>query len=163
MTEPVTTADLCDHHGSDAQVCRAPLRSYGGLRTASGAIDCLQCLEDAALLRQVLSQPGEGRILVVDGGGSTQVAIFGENMARLAIAHGWQGLIIHGAVRDVDRLRGLGLAVLALGHVPRRGGRSGSGMHGVTVSFGDVAFAPGCLACLDEDGVVVLRPGCSGR
>jgi regulator of ribonuclease activity A len=69
------------------------LVSNGGRSTAWGAIECLRCVEDAALLRTLLSQPGKGRILVVDGGGSTRVAIFGDNMAQLAIEHGWQGLI----------------------------------------------------------------------
>ncbi|MBS0454137.1 MAG: ribonuclease E activity regulator RraA [Proteobacteria bacterium] len=156
MGEPVTTADLCDRFGADAKVCRAPLQSYGGRRAAWGVIECVQCLEDAALLRQLLSQPGEGRILVVDGGGSTNVAIFGENMAQLAIDRGWKGLVIHGAVRDVERLQALDLAVLALGHAPRRGGKSGGGQRGVPVRFGDVVFTPGCLVCLDGDGVVVL-------
>jgi len=100
---------------------------------------------------------------VVDGGGSTRVAIFGDHMAQLAMDHGWQGLIIHGAVRDVDRLRTLDLAVLALGHVPQRGGKSGLGQRGVEVRFGDATFTPGCFACLDGDGVVVLSRGCGHR
>ncbi|MBS0339453.1 MAG: ribonuclease E activity regulator RraA [Proteobacteria bacterium] len=151
-----TTAQLCDRFGSEAQVCRAPWKSYGGRSAAWGSIECIQCMEDAALLRTVLAEPGEGHILVVDGGGSTRVAILGGRMAQLAIEHGWQGLIIHGAVRDVDLLQTLDLAIFALGQVPMRGGKSGLGQRGVPVRFGEATFNPGCHVCLDGDGAVAL-------
>ena len=151
-----STAELCDRFGSQVQVCRAPLESYGGRRVAWGTIDCMRCVEDAALLRTLLAQPGKGRILVVDGGGSTRAAILGDRMARLAMDQGWTGVIVHGAVRDVDTLRTLDLAVLALGHVPVRGGKTGLGEHGVDLRFGEASFVPGAFVCLDGDGVVVL-------
>ena len=153
---PVATSDLCDRFGEEAQVCRAPLKVYGGSSTASGRIACLRCFEDAALLRSQLEQVGDGRILVVDGGASERVAIFGDNMAQLAIENGWAGVIIYGAVRDVERLGSMQLVVLALGHVPVRSGRSGLGQWEVELAIGGAVFRPGHYICIDRDGVVVL-------
>lgn len=152
----VTTSDLCDRFGHEVQVCRAPLKVYGGPTTASGRIACLRCFEDAALLRSRLEHPGDGRILVVDGGASERVAIFGDNMARLAVENGWAGVIIYGAVRDVARLGSMNLVVMALDQVPMRGGRSGQGEWNVELSFGGAVFTPGHFICADRDGVVVL-------
>lgn len=160
MTEALaleSTADLCDRLGAQVRVCRLLWHCYGGRRAASGSIATVQCLDDAALLRAQLAQPGLGRLLVVDGGASLRTAILGDRMARLALDSGWAGLVIHGAVRDVARLRAMDIAVLALGQVPRRGGRTGAGRHGVELCFGEAVFRPGEWACLDEDGLVVLE------
>ncbi|MEJ8294261.1 ribonuclease E activity regulator RraA [Delftia tsuruhatensis] len=153
---PLATADLCDRLGAAAQVCHLPWRSYGGRTVARGPAATVQCLEDAALVRELLSSPGHGRILVVDGGGSLRAALLGERMARLALDSGWAGIVVHGAVRDVAALRGLDMAVLALGQVPARGGRTGAGRQGVALHLGQAVLHPGDLVCLDEDGLVVL-------
>lgn len=153
---PLATSDLCDRFGDEVQVCRAPLMAYGGSCTASGYIACLRCFEDAALLRGRLEDPGDGRILVVDGGASERVAIFGDNMAQLAIENGWAGLIINGAVRDVERLGSMKIMVMALGHIPIRGGKAGQGEWSVELAFGGTEFTPGHFICVDRDGVVVL-------
>lgn len=108
------------------------------------------------MLRSQLGQPGAGRILVVDGGASQRVALLGDNMARLALENGWGGLVINGAVRDVDKLAAMDLAILALGSVPVRGGNAGLGEYGVEVAFGGFVFTPGNFICFDRDGVIVL-------
>ena len=151
-----STSDLCDQFGSEVQVCRAPLKSYGGRSAASGPIACLQTFEDAALLRRLLGQPGDGRVLVVDAGASQRVALLGDNMARLALENGCSGLVINGAVRDVHKLAAMDIAILALGSIPVRGGNSGVGVYGVEVAFGGVVFTPGNFICFDRDGVIVL-------
>ena len=163
VTDPYTahsaapsTADLCDHFGESIAVCNVPLSSFGARRTASGRLACLRTFEDAALLRQMLGQPGEGRILVVDGGGSLKAALLGENMARLGAMNGWKGVVVNGAVRDVEALMQIDFAVLALGRSPRRGGKVGTGAQDIEVSFGGVTFVPGRFLCLDSDGLVVM-------
>ncbi|RZL66360.1 MAG: ribonuclease E inhibitor RraA [Variovorax sp.] len=154
--QTLKTADLCDRLGADAQVCLAPMRSFGGRRAASGPIATVRAFEDAALVRQQLGQPGEGRILVVDAGGLVRVAILGDNMARLGAQNGWAGVLVNGAVRDVDALGQLAIAVFALGGVPARGGNAGVGEVGVELRFGGIAFAPGRQVAMDSDGVVVF-------
>lgn len=93
MDMPVKTADLCDPAGMNARACVAPWRSFGGRASASGRVATLRTYEDAALLRRHLAEPGQGRVLVVDGGGSLRAALLGDNMARLAIQSGWS---LHG-------------------------------------------------------------------
>lgn len=96
-------------------------------------------------------------MLVVDGGSSQRVAILGDNMARLGMENGWSGVVINGAVRDVERLASMDFAVLALGNVPTRGGNTGFGDQGVEVTFGGIVFTPQNFICFDRDGVIVLR------
>lgn len=150
-----STADLLDEH-PEAQVCAAPLRGFGGVRAFGGAIATVRCFEDNVLVKRRVSEPGDGRVLVVDGGGSLRVALVGDMVAGLALEHGWAGLVIHGCVRDSAALASLGLGVAALGTNPRASGKDGAGEIDVPVTFGGVTFTPGAYVAADDDGVVVL-------
>jgi regulator of ribonuclease activity A len=152
-----STADLLDEYGERAAVCLVQFRSYGA-PAFSGVIATVRCPEDNVLLRQQLTEPGSGRVLVVDGRGSMRCALLGDNIAKLARDNGWAGIVVNGCVRDVVALDELGLGIKALGSNPRPSGKAGTGETGVDVSFGDVRFAPGAQLHADEDGVVVL-PG----
>jgi regulator of ribonuclease activity A len=110
----------------------------------------------------VLSEPGEGRVLVVDGGGSLHTALMGELIAGLAVENGWSGAIINGAVRDVATLRTLDLGIKALGSNPRKSTKTGAGERDVPVEFGGVTFTPGDEVFSDDDGIVVLAAGTPG-
>lgn len=132
--------------------------SYGGCRAATARIACVRTFEDASLIREKLETPGEGRLLVVDAGGSLRAAVLGDRMASIGLANGWRGVIVNGAVRDVEALAALDLVVLALGRVPRRGGGAGVGECDVPLAFGGVSFTPGDTVALDADGLVLL-PG----
>ena len=124
----------------------------------AGPIATVRCFEDNALLKAVLSGPGHGRVLVVDGGGSLHTALVGDVIAELARSNGWSGLILHGAVRDAATLRTLDIGIKALGTNPRKSSKTGAGERDVTVSFGGVNFAPGDTAVRDDDGIVVVAP-----
>lgn len=152
------TADLLDEHGERAAVCLFPFRDFG-LPAFSGRVATVRSPEDNVLLRQRLEEPGEGRVLVVDGGGSTRCALLGDNLARLAIENGWAGVVINGCVRDAAALESLPLGVKALGTNPRPSEKSGVGEVEVPVEFGGVSFEPGALLYADPDGVVVLPGG----
>jgi regulator of ribonuclease activity A len=156
MTEATSTADICDSRGDTAAVCALQLRHYGARRRFSGPAATVRCREDNVLLCQTLEQPGGGRVLVVDGGGSLGTALMGDNIADLGVANGWSGIIINGAVRDVAQLRQTDLGILALGVNPRRSGKDGTGTKQQPVTFGGVTFVPGSLVIADEDGVVVM-------
>jgi regulator of ribonuclease activity A len=151
-----STADLVDRYGGRAEVCAIPLRAFGGRRAFEGEIRTVRCHEDNALLKQRLEEAGRGRVLVVDGGGSLRVALAGDVVAGLARDNGWEGLVIHGCVRDVAALRQLDIGIAALGSTPRPSGKTGAGEVDVPVTFGDVTFRPGALVCVDDDGVVVV-------
>ncbi len=74
-TDSFTTADLVDEHGDGVASCDTRLRSYGGRARFSGRIRTMRCPQDNPLVKRVLSEPGEGRVLVVDGGGSLHTAL----------------------------------------------------------------------------------------
>ncbi|MGW6501268.1 ribonuclease E activity regulator RraA [Nonomuraea angiospora] len=153
----VVTADLYDERGEQLDSCDLQLRQYGGRRAFSGAVVTVRCHEDNVLLKSVLSEPGEGRVLVVDGGGSLHTALMGDVIAGMAVANGWAGVVINGAVRDVAALRGLDLGVKALGSNPRKSAKAGGGERDVPVTFGGATFRPGAELFSDDDGILVTR------
>jgi regulator of ribonuclease activity A len=148
------TADLLDEH-PDAGVCLLQFRSFGA-GAFGGRIATVRCLEDNVLVRRRASEPGDGRVLVVDGGGSLRCALLGDNIARLARDSGWAGVVVNGCVRDSGALDDLGLGVKALGTNPRPSRKDGGGEVDVAVRFGEVTFVPGAALYADEDGVVVV-------
>ena len=119
----------------------------------------LRCFEDIGLMRDTVSQPGHGQVLVIDGGGSISRALFGDVMAELASRNGWAGLVIHGVVRGANELNAIAIGVKALGTVPKRGSRTGAGERDVPLHFGGVTFTVGDHLVADADGVVVLPTG----
>jgi regulator of ribonuclease activity A len=150
-----STSDVLDEHGAAARVCLIQFRSFGA-RSFSGSVATVRCEEDNVVLRQQLSEPGEGRVLVVDGAGSMQCALLGDNIALLARDSGWAGVVLNGCVRDSAALDELGFGIKALGTNPRPSRKDGLGEVGVPVSFGGVTFEPGAQLYADEDGVVVV-------
>ncbi|MBX6386722.1 MAG: ribonuclease E activity regulator RraA [Microbispora sp.] len=149
------TADLYDVYGDALRSCVTQFRSYGSRTRFSGRISTIRCFEDNALVKQVLATPGEGRVLVVDGGGSLRTALLGDVIATSAMEHGWAGVVINGAVRDTAALARLDLGIKALGANPRKSAKTGRGEIDVPVTFGDVTFTPGDWLYSDEDGIVV--------
>ena len=127
---PVTfrpTADLVDDIGSDVRSCDLQFRQFGGRTEFAGPITTVRCFQDNALLKSVLSQPGAGGVLVIDGDGSLHTALVGDLIAELARSNGWAGLIVNGAVRDAAALRGIDIGIKALGTNPRKSTKTGAG------------------------------------
>lgn len=155
MNPNILTADLVDAHGDRLQSCETQFRHFGGRRSFHGPVRTIKTSEDNALVRQVLSEPGNGAVLVVDGGGSLRTALMGDMLGAMAQKNAWAGVIIHGAVRDTVALAQLELGVKALGSNPRKSGKAGTGQVDVPVSFGGATFAPGAWAYIDTDGIVV--------
>lgn len=148
------TADLIDLQPELAS-CELQLRAFGRRRAFAGPIRTVRCRHDNALLRRVLSSPGQGAVLVVDGGGSLHCALVGDVIATLGQQNGWAGVIVHGAIRDSVEIDAMDFGVKALGTNPRRSGKAGAGEADVTVSFGGVDFVPGHWLYNDADGIVV--------
>ena len=151
------TADILDQHAETAVVCTADLRQFGGVRAFEGAISTVRCHEDNVLLKRRVTEPGQGRVLVVDGGGSLRVALLGEHVAGLARSNGWAGIVVNGCVRDVAALAALPLGIKALRTCPRPSAKNGGGEIDVPVTFGDATFSPGDMLYSDEDGLVILH------
>jgi regulator of ribonuclease activity A len=152
-----TTPDLCDGFPDLVQIVEPVFRDYGATTTFSGPIETLKVFEDNALVRQVLETEGQGRVLVVDGGGSLRCALVGGRLAYLAHANGWSGLVINGAIRDVTELRQVPVGIRALNTVPARGSKIGQGERGGSVTFAGVTFQPRRFLYADDDGIVVAE------
>jgi regulator of ribonuclease activity A len=149
------TADLMDEFQEELQSCTLQLQNYGGITTFCGACRTVTCRNDTVLVKQLLETPGDGRILVVDGGGSLETALLGDLLAELGRANGWAGVVINGAVRDTVALNGMAFGVKALGSNPRKSRKEGAGKVDVPIGFGGVVFRPGQWVYCDADGVVV--------
>jgi regulator of ribonuclease activity A len=150
------TADLVDEHGAALQSCDLQFRQFGGRSRFHGPIRTVECFQDNLLVKQVLSEPGDGAVLVVDGAGSLHTALVGDLIAGLAQDNGWAGVVVNGAVRDVAALRDLDVGIKALGSNPRKSAKEGAGKVDVPVTFGGATFRPGRHLYSDEDGVVVV-------
>ncbi len=149
------TADLVDAYGADLQVCEIQFRDCGGHAAFSGPIRTLKVFEDNALVKATLATPGNGAVLVVDGGGSLRTALVGDVLAGMGAANGWAGLVVLGAIRDVADIGKLPLGVKALGTTPRVSTKTGAGFADIPLRFGNVTFVPGAWIAADPDGVVV--------
>jgi regulator of ribonuclease activity A len=153
------TADLVDSIGADVHSCDVQFHQFGGRPEFAGPISTVRCFQDNALLKSVLSEPGAGGVLVVDGAGSLHAALVGDVIAELARSNGWAGLVINGAVRDAAALRGMDIGVKALGTNPRKSTKTGAGERDIEVDLGGVTFVPGQIAYSDDDGIVVVAAG----
>jgi len=116
----------------------------------------VRCHEDNAIFKSVIGEPGAGKVVVVDSDGSVHCAMLGDRMAEKALANGWEGLVINGAVRDAAALAALDIGIKAIGTNPRRSHKHGVGDRDVPVAFGGAVFAPGDFLVSDEDGIVVV-------
>lgn len=153
---PKATTDLCDAR-ADARAAEPLFRDFGGVRAFAGPIVTLALFEDNSLVRTALEEPGQGRVLVVDGRGSLRCALLGGNLAALAEKNGWSGVVVFGAVRDTRELAAAKVGVKALAAHPKKSDKRGVGSRDVEVTFAGVTFVPGHLLFADEDGIVVLE------
>ncbi|MCB1693657.1 MAG: ribonuclease E activity regulator RraA, partial [Pseudomonadales bacterium] len=108
-----------------------------------------------SLVAKAVDEPGEGRVLVVDGGGSLRCALVGDNLAEKAAGSGWAGIIVYGCIRDVDVIGGIELGVHALAANPMRSVKRDVGLRDEPVTFAGVTFTPGEFAYGDNNGIIV--------
>ena len=112
------TSELCDIYQEDVNVVEPLFSNFGGRSSFGGQITTVKCFEDNGLLYDLLEQNGRGRILLVDGGGSVRRALLDAELARLAVQNEWEGIVIYGAVRQVDDLEEMDLGIQALAAIP---------------------------------------------
>ena len=153
--DPFTTCDLYDALGDEAQVIGSELQGFGGRRRFAGSAATIKCFEDNGLVRQAVHSPGNGRVLVVDGGGSRHCAFLGDMLAKAAISNGWAGIIVDGCVRDSSELLTLDIGVMARGTTPRKAQKLGEGQRDVPVTIAGICIGPGDRIFVDEDGILV--------
>lgn len=156
----VSTTDLCDAHeaalhSGELQVLAPGLLAFGRQRSFAGPITTLKLFEDNSLLAEAVKLPGQGRVLVVDAGGSLRCAVFGGNLASAAARNQWAGVVIYGCVRDCDEIDACEIGVRALGVHPRRSVKRGEGSREIAISFLGARIEPGQWLYADRDGVLI--------
>ncbi len=149
------TADLCDLHGDALQVADPGYRSFGARPAFSGPIATVKAFEDNSYVREALEEPGRGRVLVIDGGGSRRCAMVGDQLAKLAQDNGWAGIIVDGCIRDSQAIANMDIGVKALATHPMKSVKRNEGQREIPVNFAGVAFLPGHHLYADADGIVV--------
>ena len=154
-----STCDFCDAHKADDsggfRCFPGVFRSYGGLGRFAGPVSTVKCYEDNSLVKAAVESPGHGRVLVVDGAGSLRRALLGGQLGMAAAHHGWAGLLINGAVRDVAELAQAQVGIVALGHVPMPTDRKGQGQADLVLQIQGVYVRPGDWLYADADGLVI--------
>ena len=149
------TCDLCDENPSLVRIVEPIFNNYGGKPAFYGEIVTVKCHEDNSVVKENVGKPGDGKVMVVDGGGSLRCALLGDMLAAKAAENGWAGLIIYGCIRDVDEIGQTDLGVQALRTIPIKSNRKGRGDLNVPVSFGGVTFHPGEYVYADNNGIIV--------
>ena len=151
------TTDLCDQFSTELDVCNLPWRDLGGKQCFAGPIATIKCFEDNSRIREAVAERGDGRVLVVDGGGSARRALLGDLLAQQATDNGWSGIVIYGCIRDSAAIARMPLGVKALGTCPMKTDKRGEGQRDAVLRFGDATFRPGEWVYADVDGVIVAR------
>jgi regulator of ribonuclease activity A len=154
------TADLCDRHedqlrSGTLRVVAPMFRSYGGRPNFHGPITTLKLFEDNSFVRKALEQPGNGRVLVIDGGGSLRRALVGDQLAALGVKNGWSGILVYGCIRDSAAIGAMDIGVFALATHPQKTDKKNVGEVDGSIAFGGATFRPGEWLYADGDGVLV--------
>lgn len=153
------TPDLCDQYeaelGKTVRVLAPMFKLYGARTAFSGEIVTLKIFEDNTLVREIFNEPGQGKVLVIDGGGSLRCALVGDQLAILANKNGWEGVVVYGCIRDSGDINGIDIGVRALDTHPQKTVKKGVGDRHLPLNFGGVTFHPGEYLYADEDGILV--------
>lgn len=149
------TADLCDANETGVQVVLSGLQNYGGNARFHGRMVTISSVDDNSRVREQLTEPGEGRVLVIDNQGSLGCAMFGDMMATRLLQNGWSGVVINGCLRDSVAVGSMPIGIRALGTNPRRSVKQDRGETNVEVEFLGACFRPGEFLYCDEDGILL--------
>ena len=149
------TADLCDEFAGLVEIVEPGFLGYGGEAVFCGPISTVKCFEDNSRVREQLSTPGHGRVLVVDAGGSQRRAMLGDLLAQMAVDNHWVGVVMYGMIRDSHDINQMSIGVRALGTHPLKSEKKNIGDIDVEVSFHGVTFKPGEYLYADHDGILV--------
>lgn len=148
------TPDLCDENEGKVKVATPMFQAYGGKARFHGQIQTVKVFEDNVFVRDILSEPGTGKVLVVDGGGSLRCALVGDLIAAMAQKNGWEGIIVYGCIRDSGVINGIDIGVRALNTNPLKSIKQGAGYKNIPVTFAGITFEPGEFVYVDEDGII---------
>ena len=152
---PVSVPDLCDDYIDQLTLLDPVFRDFGGRRRFSGPVSTVKCFEDNSRVKEALGEPGQGRVLVVDGGGSHRCALLGDMLAGMGADNGWAGIVVYGCVRDVEITAGIDLGIRALAPYPVKSNKRNEGQRDIPVQYPGGVVEPGQHLYADENGIVI--------
>jgi len=151
------TSALCDIYSDQIDVVEPMFSNFGGSASFAGQLTTVKCFEDNGIIRSILEENGEGRILLVDGGGSLRRALIDAEIATLAEENNWEGIVVYGCVREVDELEDMSIGIQALASIPVGATSQQIGDIDVPVNFGGVTFLPEDYLYADNTGIVISQ------
>ncbi|MGC7589171.1 ribonuclease E activity regulator RraA [Bisgaard Taxon 46] len=153
----IDTSELCDIYLDQVDVVEPIFSSFGGASHFYGKVTTIKCFESNGLIAEILEENGEGRVLVVDGGGAVRRALIDAELAQLAVDNGWEGIIVYGAVRQIQQLENLDIGIHALAPIPVAADDNSQGETEVAVNFGGVTFFPEDYVYADLTGIILSQ------
>ena len=153
----IDTSELCDLYAEQVDVVEPIFSSFGGVSNFYGKVTTVKCFESNGLIAEVLEENGEGRVLVIDGGGAVRRGLIDAELAQLAVDNGWEGIVVYGAVRQIQQLENLDIGIHALAPIPVSADESSAGESDVPVNFGGVTFFPEDYIYADLTGVILSQ------
>ena len=153
----IDTSELCDIYLDQVDVVEPIFSSFGGLSSFHGKITTVKCFENNGLIAELLEENGEGRVLLVDGGGAVRRALIDAELAQLAADNNWEGIIVYGAVRQIQQLENIDIGIQALAPIPVGADESSLGETDVPVNFGGVTFFPEDYVYADLTGIILSQ------
>lgn len=151
------TADLCDEFSRELQIAQPVFRHFGRRLRFAGPASTVKCFEDNSRVKEAVAEPGKGRVLVVDAGGSRRCAVLGDLLAKQAADNEWAGVVIHGCIRDAADIATFELGVMALATMPLKSERKNEGQRDVAIELAGMRVMPGNWIYADEDGLLVAQ------
>lgn len=156
MADINLTADICDKFDRQVKILASIFTNYGGTTIFEGEVVTLKTFNDNSLVREILNEKGNGKVLVIDGAASMDCSLLGGNLALLASKNNWAGAVINGCVRDLLELVSIDFGVKAIGTNPKKSIKAGIGEKNVEVCVGGVDISPGQYLYSDPDGIVMI-------
>ena len=153
----IDTSELCDLYAEQVDVVEPIFSSFGGVSNFYGKVTTVKCFESNGLIAEVLEENGEGRVLVIDGGGAVRRGLIDAELAQLAVDNGWEGIIVYGAVRQIQQLENLDIGIHALAPIPVSADESSAGESDIPVNFGGVTFFPEDYIYADMTGIILSQ------
>ena len=153
----IDTSELCDLYAEQVDVVEPIFSSFGGVSNFYGKVTTVKCFESNGLIAEVLEENGEGRVLVIDGGGAGRRGLIDAGLAQLAVDNGWEGIIVYGAVRQIQQLENLDIGIHALAPIPVSADESSDGESDIPVNFGGVTFFPEDYIYADLTGIILSQ------
>ena len=149
--------DICDAHADNIQIGSLSFNSYGAKDIISGEIQTISCPDDNSLVKEILNQPGNNKVLIIDARGVNHASMIGDQIASKALENNWNGIIVNGFVRDIEILKTIPIGIYAKGSIPKKTHKKGLGFLGVDVFIGGILIKTGNWVYLDCNGWVISK------